>query len=92
MEAADDKKVRCNLISPERPLFEGEVDHVVFATKNGENAVFPLHAPMVALLGIGQVRLIQGGETTRFAIRGGFVQVLDNQVDLLVDTALTPDE
>ena len=56
----------------------------------GQLGIWPRHAPLVAALGSGLVRIGQeGGQVTRFAVRGGFVRVGDNKVTVLVDYAVT---
>lgn len=83
------------VVSPERPLFRGEAGSVVAEAHDGEVGLLHGHAPMVALLGTGVVRisyagLHAGGE--RFAIRGGFLQVLGTDVKLLVTQAIREED
>lgn len=76
-----------SVISPERVLFEGEVESVVAPAFDGEVGILPQHAPMVTLLGKGTLRLGEGGRAGRFEIAGGFLQVADNQVRLVTEHA-----
>lgn len=56
----------------------------------GQLGIFPRHAPLVAALGSGLLRIgTTGGEVTRFAVSGGFLKVGDNKVTILVDRAVT---
>jgi F-type H+-transporting ATPase subunit epsilon len=82
--------IRCNVVSPERPLFEGSVDHLVAPGVEGELGVYPRHAPLIGALGPGLVRLHQGAHVERFAIRGGFILVKKDVVTLLVTDAVKP--
>ena len=71
------------VISPERVVFEGEVSLVVAPAFDGEVGILPRHAPMVTLLGRGELRLEsvgsgEGAGTRRFTVQGGFLQVADN--------------
>ena len=51
--------------------------------------ILPGHAPIVAALGSGLLRIGQeGGMVARFAVRGGFLKVGDNRVTILVDSAV----
>jgi F-type H+-transporting ATPase subunit epsilon len=78
------------IVSPERPLFRGAADAVVAESHDGEVGILPGHAPMVALLGTGIVRVrttAGGSKGEGFAIRGGFLQVLAGKVTLLVTQA-----
>ena len=82
----------CRVVSPERPLFEGEVDRLVAPGSLGEIGIYPLHAPLISKLGPGVLRLHQGGEVRRMAVKGGFVEVKDDDVILLVTHAATPED
>lgn len=72
-----------SVISPERKLFEGEVDAVVAPAHDGEVGILPNHAPLMTLLGEGTLRL---GDR-RFRVRGGFLQVVNNTVRVLTEEA-----
>ena len=80
--------IRCVVVSPERPLFDGSVDHLVVPGSTGEIGIFPRHAPLIGALGPGVVRLHQSGTIERYAIRGGFVHVKKDVVTLLVADAV----
>lgn len=80
--------IRCTVVSPERPLFEGGVDRVVVPGVEGEMGILPRHAPLIGSLGPGLVRLHAGSHAERFAIRGGFVHVKKDVVTLLVTDAV----
>ena len=76
------------MISPERILFDGDVSSVVAPAFDGEVGILPRHAPMVALLGRGTVRLTDpGGAVRRFDVSGGFLQVVGDIVLVVTDTA-----
>lgn len=75
-----------SVISPEAILFQGEADSVVATAYDGEVGILTGHAPMMAVLGKGQVRL--GGAGGRsFNVEGGFLQVLNNQVRIVTERA-----
>jgi F-type H+-transporting ATPase subunit epsilon len=82
----------CHIVSPERPLFEGEVDRLVAPGALGELGIYPLHAPLISKLGPGVLRLHQGADVKRMAVRGGFVEVKDDDVILLVTHAVMPED
>jgi F-type H+-transporting ATPase subunit epsilon len=55
----------------------------------GQLGIFPRHAPLVAALGSGLLRIgLEGGRVARFAVSGGFLKVGDNKVTILVDRAV----
>jgi F-type H+-transporting ATPase subunit epsilon len=76
-----------SVISPERVLFEGQVDSLVAPAYDGEVGVLPQHAPTVVLLGRGVLKLGPGGSAGRFAIDGGFMQVLRDRVRVVTEQA-----
>lgn len=75
------------LISPERTIFEGNADMVVAPAWDGEVGVLRGHAPMLVLLGKGDVRIVVAGSDQRFRIEGGFMQVVDDVVTVLSEHA-----
>lgn len=81
--------LKVSVISPESVLFEGEVDSVVAPAYDGEVGILTGHAPLMALLGDGELRL--GGNTgRRFMVSGGFMQVLNDQVRVVTEKATVP--
>ena len=82
--------LKVSVISPEAVLFEGEAQSVVAPAFDGEVGILESHAPMVTLLGKGELR-IGGGADRRFAIEGGFLQVADNMVRIVTERAAAPD-
>ncbi len=78
--------LKVSVISPESVLFEGETDSVVAPAYDGEIGILTGHAPLMALLGEGQLRL-GAGSGSRFNISGGFMQVLNNDVRVVTEKA-----
>ena len=78
--------LKVSVISPEAVLFEGEADSVVAPAYDGEVGILTGHAPLMALLGEGELRL-GGGTGRRFNVSGGFMQVLDNHVRVVTEKA-----
>jgi F-type H+-transporting ATPase subunit epsilon len=79
--------LRVSVISPERVLFEGDVDSLVAPALDGEVGVLTSHAPMMTLLGRGELRLGEGADARRFNVDGGFLQVVDDQVRVVTEHA-----
>ncbi len=77
--------LKVSVISPEAVLFEGETDSVVAPAFDGEVGILTGHAPLMALLGNGELRL--GGAGSRFNVSSGFMQVLNNQVRVVTEKA-----
>jgi len=76
--------LKVSVISPEAVLFEGEADSVVAPAYDGEVGILTGHAPLMALLGNGELRL---GGGRRFKFSGGFMQVLNDQVRVVTEKA-----
>ena len=74
-----------SVISPEASLFEGDATSVVAPAFDGEVGILTGHAPMMTLLGKGDLKVEGAGGAKRFAIEGGFLQVVDNQVRVVTE-------
>ena len=79
--------LQVSVISPERTLFDGEATQVVAPAYDGEVGILTGHAPMMALLGRGVLRVSEGGGERRFTVEGGFLQVVDNRVRVVTEKA-----
>lgn len=76
-----------SVISPEATLFEGDADAVVAPAFDGEVGILTGHAPMMTLLGKGELRLKTAAGRQAFAVEGGFLQVVDDQVRVVTERA-----
>lgn len=74
-----------SVISPEKVLFEGQASAVVAPGFDGELGILPGHAPLMTVLGRGTLRL--DGAAHSFRVEGGFLQVVDNVVRVVTETA-----
>jgi len=79
--------LKVSVISPEAVLFEGEAASVVAPAFDGEVGILENHAPMMSLLGQGELRVAGGGPDRSFGINGGFLQVVDNTVRVVTENA-----
>jgi len=78
-------KLRISVVSPSEVGFEGEGESVTAPAHDGMLGILRGHAPMMVLLGTGDVSVHDGGETRRFRVSGGFLQVVDDQVQVLAE-------
>jgi F-type H+-transporting ATPase subunit epsilon len=76
-----------SVISPEKVLFEGRARGVVAPGHDGELGILPLHAPMMTVLGVGTLRVDGEAGTVRYAVSGGFLQVVDDVVRVVTEKA-----
>lgn len=73
------------ILSPEREIFSGAVKSVKVPGALGSFEMLENHAAIVSSLNAGEVRIIKdNGERVTFAVEGGFVEMLNNEVALLV--------
>jgi F-type H+-transporting ATPase subunit epsilon len=76
--------LKVSVISPEAKLYEGEATSVVAPAYDGEVGILTGHAPMMTLLGKGELR-IAGSSAKHFTIEGGFLQVVNNEVRVVTE-------
>jgi len=81
--------LHAQILTPEGAKFEGDVTGVQMPGKLGSFEVKYNHAALVSMLDIGQIRIRHqsGEDDTILAVAGGFVEVSDNQLTLLAETA-----
>ena len=73
------------ILSPEKKIYSGEADGVQMPGVTGSFEVLNNHAPMIAALATGKMRVRTGKENTIYNIKGGFVEVQNNYVSVLVE-------
>lgn len=77
-----------DLVSPERRLASGQARSVLIPGADGDLTAMPDHAPVVATLRPGVVRVEMDSGTEEYAVTGGFVQVTADSATVLADEAL----
>src|ERR1700761_2208785 len=90
-ESGNQLKVR--LVTPEKILVDQDADAVELPSRSGYMEVLYGHAPLLAELGVGEVRMHGGsaGDRTYFVV-WGFVEVLPDRVTILAQNAIKPEE
>jgi len=81
------KTIKVSVVTPDGPVYEGNVEMVSTKARTGELGILPGHIPMVAPLQIGAVRLKNGSNTEFVAVSGGFLEVRPEQVTILAQSA-----
>ena len=81
-------KLAFALVSPERELFNGDVDHVVVPGSEGEFGVSPNHAPVMSVIKPGALRVIDAGAERRIFVNGGFADVTPDGLTVLAEDAV----
>ena len=78
------------ILTPEKKLYSGEVYGVQMPGISGSFEVLEKHAPLVSALKAGRVKVLKdkNNHVAFFEIQGGFAEVLDNKVTVLVEGAV----
>ena len=84
--------IHLEIVTAERTVFSDDVDQINAPGGAGRMGVLPRHEPLLTTLVPGELTIIKQGETTPFAISGGFMEVLPDRVTILADTAERGDE
>ncbi|MCJ7699981.1 MAG: ATP synthase F1 subunit epsilon [Anaerolineales bacterium] len=79
--------IRCEIVSQDRMVFEGDVDIVVAPSTLGEMGILPNHAPLIAILDFGVLKVRYQGREELFTVAGGILEVQPDIVIVLADVA-----
>ena len=74
------KKLHLNIVSPEKELFNGEVESVTLP-----GTMLPQHAPIVSSLGTGKLIYATDGEEHELDIQSGFVEMSNGRVAVCIE-------
>jgi F-type H+-transporting ATPase subunit epsilon len=81
-------KISLKIVTPERVVYEDEVDSLTAMTESGEITVLPGHVPLVTNLRAGEMRARKGSEEILLAASTGFLEVRSgSEIVILADTA-----
>jgi F-type H+-transporting ATPase subunit epsilon len=85
-------KFKCQVLTPEGEAFNDEVEMVSTRTSVGSLGILANHAPLMGMLEPTELRLYKSDtDIVRFAQSEGYLQVVDNEVLLLVEEAIAPE-
>lgn len=79
--------IRCEIVSQDRLVFQGEADMVVVPGEMGEMGILPHHAPLLSTLKFGILRVRYQGQEEVFTVAGGVVEVQPDIITILADAA-----
>src|SRR5216117_1612567 len=77
-----------SVVTPQGNVFEGEAEMVIVPGADGEIGVLARHAPLVAMLKAGEIRVKAAGEWQSFAAGAGYFKVQQDRAIALVDDAV----
>jgi F-type H+-transporting ATPase subunit epsilon len=79
--------IRCEIVSQDRMVFQGDVDIIIAPGTQGEMGILPNHSPLLSRLAYGFLKVRQGGREEVFAISGGVIEVQPDIVTVLANAA-----
>ena len=84
--------IRCEIISQDRIVYQGDADIVTLPGADGEMGILPNHSPLLTTLQFGIITIRTGTEIEHFTVAGGVAEVLPKQVTILADAAENVEE
>jgi F-type H+-transporting ATPase subunit epsilon len=84
--------IRCEIVSQDRLVWEGDADIVNIPGTDGDMGILPNHAPLLSTMRFGIVNVRSGGVDRFFTVAGGVVEVQPTIVTVLADAAENVDE
>ena len=81
-----------SLVTPDGAAFEGEAEMLIVPGAAGEIGILARHAPLVAMLRAGEIRVKAGGDWQAFAAGPGYCKVQQDRALVLVDDAVRAEE
>lgn len=84
--------MQLQIISPEKVIFEGDIDELIAPTVSGEIAVLPNHADLLTQLSGGEITIKEKGISHHIAVTGGFLQITNGVLNILADYAVKSEE
>jgi F-type H+-transporting ATPase subunit epsilon len=79
--------IRCEIVSQDRTVFEGDADIVILPGVNGDMGILPDHSPLLSTLRYGILKVRTGDQEEIFTVAGGIVEVQPRLVTVLADVA-----
>ena len=79
--------IRCEIVSQDRLVFEGDADMVLVPGSQGEMGILPNHAPLLSTLKYGVLRVRIKDREEVFTIAGGVVEVQPTLITVMADAA-----
>lgn len=79
--------IRCEIVSQDRIVYQGDADIVVLPGVEGVMGILPHHAPVLTVLQFGVITVRSKNEELFFTVAGGVAEVQPDQVTILADAA-----
>jgi F-type H+-transporting ATPase subunit epsilon len=75
------------VIAPDKTVWDAAAEEVILPSTTGQLGILPGHAPLISALDIGVLRVRSDKSWTSIALMGGFAEIDDNEVTILVNAA-----
>jgi len=75
------------VITPDQTVWDGPSDEVILPATSGQLGILSDHAPLLTALGTGVMRIKAEGKWNAIAVMGGFAEIEENEVTVLVNRA-----
>jgi F-type H+-transporting ATPase subunit epsilon len=79
--------IRCEIVSQDRLVFEGDADIVVLPGTDGEMGILPHHSPLLTTLKFGFIKVRTKEREDIFTVAGGVAEIQPDLVTILADAA-----
>ncbi|MFO7846026.1 MAG: ATP synthase F1 subunit epsilon [Balneolaceae bacterium] len=90
---ANEKTFKAQVLTPEGSKFDGDIVSITVPGASGNFQMLYNHAPIISALDVGQVDIRKSDDSEiTYAVSGGFVEMNENQVTLLAERAVSPED
>jgi F-type H+-transporting ATPase subunit epsilon len=77
--------MRLEIITPEKDVYQGEVELINLPGSDGSFGLLDGHAPLISTLKEGEIKIVENGNEQTFSVKGGVVEVNNNKVIVLAE-------
>ena len=82
------QNMKLEIVTTEEIVFTGDVDYVSVNSTDGQIGILPNHISLISELDKGNLMWRDGNKEKDLTIDGGFIEVMDNNVTILIDGTL----
>jgi F-type H+-transporting ATPase subunit epsilon len=79
---------KLEVITPLKLVISDDAERVILRTTEGDMGILANHAPLVAELAVGEMKIKSNGNEERFFVSGGFLEISKNRTLVLADEAI----
>jgi len=80
--------LKLEIVTSEETVFSGDVDYVSAKSVDGQIGILPNHVSLISELDNGNLLWRNGNNEEDILIQGGFIEIIDNKVTILVDGSI----